>query len=311
MIFSAYAKNFIRSDIIKKAFLLVLFFLIIGMVFFMGSLFLSSYIPQQNVFQPITQTVGLLILLSAILMAFASVYRISEEKFEKEPFREILKAVIKKVHYVLLIVFSLSAIAYLIVGIESAIMYISFIPYIGQLAVALLSGLWYWINVIMIFCCVIIIAITPLIALESHSVYDLLRKILYVFRRYWIRVSVYLFLSFSIFSIIATFFYYVARLAMGITTPIQWKVNVAFPPMLHNAVLNTFITDIIRRITPSPDPIGAFAEYGIKIFDYIDMIKITVTVSYAFIACIIISFLFSFYFRISSVYYKKMTDTTK
>lgn len=295
-----------KFGVLKKSFLLTWIFLLFAMILFTAAVFISSYVPAESVIRTIVQSMGLLLALSSLLAAFSAVYKTAMSPSENETLFSMVVFIGKKSYFIIGTVLILSAALYLIVFLQSALSLLAMIPYAGPVLMSLLAGIFYLCNILLILLFASVAALLPPIVLRSGSFADLRRNLLPVLKNHWLDVLLYLVISISSFILAMTIIYYIARYALGITAAIQWKINAAYPHAISTLSLGSFATDIIRKITPSPDPIGAFMDYGSRIFDYVDMIKVVVTLSYALVASILISFPLTIYLRITSLFYQRI-----
>lgn len=293
---------------LKKSFFLTWIFLFIGMLLFTAAVFASSFAPSNGVMRPILQSAGLLLAFSSLLASFAGVYRTETSAGENDSVTEIFKSIMKKTYLIIGSVFILSVIIYVFVFAQSALSLVAMIPYAGPIITGVISGIFFMCNIVLVLLFVAVSAVLPPLSLRATSFAELRKRILDVLTNNWLNVLLYLIVSISAFILAVTIIYYIARYALGITSAIQWKINAAYPRNISNIALSSFAVDIIRKITPSPDPIGAFMDYGSRIFDYVDMIKVVVTISYAIVASIVIAFPLSVFLRISALMYKRIDD---
>ncbi len=297
-------------NVLKKSFILTWIFLIVGMMLFTIAVFLSSFIQAGNVLRTVVQAIGLLLALSSVLAAFSAVYQTQVVSSEHETIVSLVSGICKKAYLIIGTVLLVSALLYLIIFLQSALSFLGMIPYAGPVLMSLISGILYFCNILLVVFFIAMIALLPPIVPRSDSFADLRKNLLPILKNHWLDVLLYLLISISAFILAMTIIYYIARYALGITAAVQWKINAAYPRNIQNLVLSSFAVDIIRKITPSPDPIGAFMDYGSRIFDYVDMIKVVITVSYALAASALIAFPMTIYFRISSLFYKRIDSGT-
>jgi hypothetical protein len=280
-----------------------------GMILFTLAVLLSSFVPASSVFRTIIQGIGLLLALASMVVACTAVYRINTMSSENESILETVRSISTKSHLILAVVFFLSAAIVGIVLLETAVSFLGMIPYAGAVLASLMSGLFYILNIVLIAGFSVVLAVMPPLSLRVRSFMELRKHIVPIIKKNWLQVLLYLLVSISCFILAVTIIYYIARYALGITVAVQWKINAAYPRAVSTIALGSFAVDIIRKITPSPDPIGAFMEYGSSIFDYVDMIKVVLTISYAFAASAVVSFPLAIYFRVSALFYKRIDDS--
>lgn len=297
-------------NVLKKSFILTWIFLVFGMLLFTIAVFISSFIYAGSVLRTIVQAMGLLLALSSVLAAFSAVYNATTASPEHETIVSLVLRISKKSYLIIGTVLIVSLLVYVFVFLQSALSFLGMIPYAGPVLMSILSGVLYFCNILCVLFFIAIIALLPPLVLRSASFTDLRKNLLPMLKYHWIDVLLYLLISISAFILAVTIMYYLTRYALGITAAIQWKINAAYPRNIQNLALSSFAVDIIRKITPSPDPIGAFMDYGSRIFDYVDMIKVVVTVSYALAASVLIAFPMTIYFRIASLFYKRIDSGT-
>jgi len=257
------------------------------------------------------QNLGLLLALSSVLAGFSAVYKTKTSQSENETLVSLISYICKKSHLIIGTIILMSALLYLVVFLQSALAFLGMISYAGPVLMSLFGGIFYLCNIFLVMFFMVLISILPPILLRSASFSDLRKNILPIVKKHWLDVILYLLVSISTFILSVTIIYYIARYALGITQTIQWKINAAYPRNISSLALSSFAVDIIRKITPSPDPIGAFMDYGSRIFDYVDIIKAVVSISYALVASVLLSFPLAIYFRISSLFYKRIDADTE
>lgn len=296
-----------RYHSLKRAFLVSWVFVIGGLAALMVFVLVGSLFPRNGIAQGIAQNAGILLFLDFLLMAFAGVYRLGESTGAgQEGVRTVVVAILKKTHYFIGATACAAVIFMTLLLLQFGITALAYIPYAGPFLVALLAGLFFLVNAAVVAAALGGLAILPPLAVEATSFRGLVKSVLDLMRGRWLNVLFYLVLSFSVLFLAVTVLYYIIRYAMGITHAVQWKINVAYPRSLSSLNLGSYIVDVVRRITPATDPIGAYMTYGSRIMDYLNMAKVIIGLSYAAVFSLIASFPLAVYFSISSIFFNRL-----
>jgi hypothetical protein len=296
-----------RYDSLKRAFLVSWVFIIAGLAVLVLSALIASLFPRSGIAHGIVQNAGILLFLDFVLMAFAGVYRLGESPDgSREGVWAVVAAVLNKAHYFIGATAIAAFIFMVILLLQFGITALAYIPYAGPFLVSLLAGLFFLVNAAAVAAALGGMAVLPPLAAEAASFRGLIKSVLDLMRGRWLSVLFYLVLSFSVLFIAVTVLYYIVRYAMGITHSVQWKINAAYPRSLSSLNLGSYVVDVVRRITPAADPIGAYMAYGNRVFDYLNMARVTIGLSYAAVFSFIASFPLAVYFSISSVFFNRL-----
>ncbi len=291
----------------KKSFLITWFYLMIGLILFLFFLILSGLIPKESFFYYFLQNIGMFILFTSLLMSYAGVYRINQyENAAEVKTSVIFRDVSRRSHYLLGVAFITLILIGVIIFIEVGITALSYIPYAGPVLIAVLTIPFLMINVacvIMAFC---IFAVMPAVISASTSFKEGLKEMLYLIRNKWLNVIIYLVISLSFLFLSMLVVYYLVIYSVGITWALQWKINVAYPQVISNMAFKSYLVELIRGITPKPDPIGAYQTYGQSVFTFIDILRYCIAISYMFVFSFVVSFPFAAYFNISSRFFSNI-----
>lgn len=240
-------------------------------------------------------------------MAFAGVYRLGVPAGDgQDGVRPVVTAILKKAHYFIGATAGAALIFMALLLLQFGITALAYIPYAGPFLVSLLAGLFFLVNAAAVAAALGGMAVLPPLAVEAASFRGLVKSVLDLMRGRWLNVLFYLVLSFSVLFLAVTVLYYIIRYAMGITHSVQWKINAAYPRSLSSLNLGSYIVDVVRRITPATDPIGAYMTYGSRVFDYLNIVRVIIGLSYAAVFSFIAAFPLAVYFSISSIFFNRL-----
>ena len=299
-----------RYESLKKAFLVSWIFIVTGLAAFLATVLVASLFRRGSLANGIVTNAGIFIFVNCILMASAGVHRVSGEG-SGEKVRTVAIGLLKKAHLFLGITGGLAALFMALLLLQFGFTALAYIPYAGPVLVALLAGVFFLANVAVITAGLGGIALLPPLATESGSFRALLESLRELVRTRWLNVILYLLISLSVLLIAVTVLYYIIRYAMGITHAVQWKINATYPRPLSAMNLGSYVVDIVRRVTPLADPLGAYMAYGNRIFDYLNILKILIGISYAAVFSFIASFPAAVYFSVSSMFFNRLRNPAR
>jgi len=296
-----------RYETMKKSFLVAWAFIVLAMTLFFILAVVSSLFRRGGPAAGLVQNLGLLAVLTCLLMAFAGVYRIGTETGgEGATVLSIIKGAVKKTHYFLAFTMGSVLLAAILMTVQGGLTALAYIPYAGPVITALLSAVLFMVNIAAATLVMASLAVLGPLALEAGSFRDLVIAVRDLLKKRWLYVLFYLVISFSALFLAVTVLYYIVRYAVGITHAVQWKINAGYPRAVSSLAMGSYAVDIVKRITPSPDPVGAFLAYGTRVFDYLNIIRTTVGISYAAVFSFIAAFPAAVYFGVSSIFFERL-----
>ncbi len=301
-----------RYSTMKKSFLVVWAFIVLAMVLFFILAYVSTIFRRGGAAAVIVQGLGFLMAFTCFLMAFAGVYQIvAAARGGGAPVISIIKGIAGKTHYYLAFTLGSAVLAAALVAAQAGLTALAYIPYAGPVFTALLTALFFMVNIAAASVVLVSWAVLGPLTLDAGSLRELAVAVRDLLKKRWLHVLLYLVVSLSVLFLAVTVLYFFARHALGITRAIQWKINAAYPKTLNSLVLGSYAVDIVKRITPAPDPMGAFLTYGPRVFDYLNIIKKALVISYAAVFSFIAAFPTAVYFCISSIFFDMLRKSEK
>ena len=296
-----------RYQAFKKYVLITWVFILGGMALFFTFGLTAGFFPRTGIMGRLFSQAGWLSALTFLLMGFSGVYSLHAGNGDELPaFRKPIFNVIRRTHYFLGTVFLPAFVLGLLLTVESGFTVISFIPYAGPVLSAFSSLPFFIVNVLFIWVFIAILLVMPPLAVSAGNFPDLLKKTTLMLRKRWLGILMYMVISFAVLFLAMTVLYYMVRYALGITHAVQWKINAAYPQGIRSMNLGSYAVDIIRRITPRADPIAAFKTYGTRVFDFLDIMRVMIGVSYSLVFSFIASLPLAVYFRVSSIFFDRI-----
>lgn len=295
-----------RYESLKKAFLVSWIFIVTGLAALLLAVLISPLFGRGGIAHDMVLNFGWFLFLNSVLMAFAGVYRINGSPGGEPGIGSIVVDLLKKSHYFLGFTAGIAMVLLSLLFLEFGVSALAYVPFAGPVLVALLTGVFFLANLVVVSVALGGMAVLPPLATESVTFRGLLKSIRELLRSRWLNVLFFLLISASVLLISVMVLYYIIRYAMGITHSVQWKINAAYPRPLSAINLGSYIVDIVNRITPAADPIGAFMTYGNRVFDYLNILKILIGLSYAAVFSFIASFPMAVYFSLSSIFFNRL-----
>lgn len=292
----------------KKSFALTWLFVGAGIILLVSCNLIADVMPAKSYFSYFFKDAGIFLMITSLLMAFAGVYRVTALKNgEVIAVRESLKSVAEKSHYILGISFGTLLIFLIVVLLEVGFSSVSHIPYAGPFIAAILTIPIFVINLLCLILTICIFAVVPPMVGEAQNIKDFLNELKIIIWKRGLNVVIYVIISLSILAVSMVIIFFIFKFSVGITKAVQWKINAAYPKIISKKFAQaSFLTDLVYRITPRPDPVAAFRKYGFKLFDYLNMLKFIISLSYMIVISFIVSFPLSVYFNFSSSFFRRI-----
>lgn len=292
----------------KKSFLLTWLFVAIGIFLLSISNIIATLMPKKSYFSYFFHDFGIFWMLTMILMAFTGVYRVTNFKNDNDSIlRKSIKAVAVRSHYIMGISFLTLVFLLVIVLVEVGFSSVSHIPYVGPSIVAVLTVPIFLLNLLCVLVTICIFAVIPPAVGEAQNIKDILNELKYIIKSRGLNVFIYMGVSLAILSVSMLIFFYIFKFSVGVTKAVQWKINAVYPNVvIKKLTMPSFLTDLVYRISPGPEPASSFKNIGFDAFNYFDFLKLLLSISYLIIVSFIASFPLAAYFNFSSSFFRRI-----
>ncbi len=287
----------------KKSFKLTWLFTGGGVAVFLIFVFLSGLVPQRSFFYYFLQNTGVFLAFTALLTAYAGVYRITTfpEGTEKVT-RQSIRLTARRLHYIVGLSLIAVVMFFVIIFIEVGLTSISFIPYAGPAITTLLTIPLFLVNFGFLLFAVCLFVIAPPLVGESGNMKEMIYELKYILQKKWINIAIYMVISIAILFVSMNVIYYITKYAVGITKAAQWKMQFAYPEMVNKLGSRSALSDIINNLMPRSTPPDSVSSSP----GFISFLKVVVGFGYLAAFTFIASFPLASYFTISSEYFKKI-----
>lgn len=289
-----------KFHVFKKSFRLTWLFTGIGLILLVVFIVIAGVMPVKSYYFFFFRNAGIYLFTVFLLIAFSGVYRITSYPFDADRVtRNSIRDTFKNLKYIigitLLTLFALLA----IVLVETGFVYISYIPYVGPIIVAILTAPFFLLNIFCIIITICIFVIAPPLIGEYNTLPDVKDKIGKILHDEVLNIILFFIISLSVFFLSMVIIYFIMKYTASITMTLQWKINSAYPKFfIDNFSMQTYINDIIKIITPSAQKISSPGFAG--------LVRNIVIFSYLVIFSFVISFPLAIYFSFSSIFFRSM-----
>lgn len=290
----------------RKSYLLTSLLMTVGITILICFVFLAEAVPRGSALYHLVRNAGIYLFFISFLAAYAGVYRLTGFADGSTGIaRGTLWWTMKKVPWLMAGTLLVLLACLVIALVELGVSFLGYIPYLGPVLTGLLTVPFFALNLAALVVVVIVFFLLPPAINESADAPALVRDLRDGVLKNGINYFLYIVLSLSVVAICALAVVLFARYTGGITKALQWKIGITYPPILEKKLTaDFFVTDLIAKITPRPDPIGAFRKYGMEIFDYIDILKRIIAYSYAVIISFLAAFPLAAYFSFTASVYR-------
>jgi hypothetical protein len=298
-----------KFDNFKKSFKLTWLYIGMGLAMFLLFVFLSGFVPQRSFFYYFLQNVGVFLAFTAVLAAYAGVYRITTfPEGSTKVTRQSISHTARRFHYILGLSLALIILFMIIVFLEVGITAISYIPYAGPAITTLLTIPLFLVNFTCLILAVCLFVIAPPLVGESQDMKEVVTELRMLLRSKWINIVLYMIISLAILFLTMQVIYLLTRYTVGITKAAQWKIQFAYPDMVNKVGARSSISDIITQFVPRGEAMSGAA--GLP-QGFVMTLKAVIGLGYLAVFTFIASFPLAAYFNISSEYFKSIWKDTK
>lgn len=300
--------NLFPGNTFRRTFYLTWIFILIGIVLLILFFSLARIANNKSFIYFFIQNIGVFFMFTSLILAYSGVYFITtSSRADGQRFRLIFTDSIKRAPAILCVTLGAAVFLFVLALLEVGLSMISHIPYAGPGIISLLTIPLFLINLASLLLAISIVLLVPPMICDGKSIRDIFTEMKSLVKGEWISIILYIIMSFALLLLFVYIGYYLVKYAVGITKAVQWKIGEAYPAILKGFVKKSYISDVIARITPNPDPISAFKKYGFEIFKYVDILKYIIGISYALLMSFLISFPFSIFFRMTSAFSKSIS----
>lgn len=302
-------ENIINAGSFKKSFFLTFYYTLTGLVLLSIFLIIADNTLKRSFFYYFSQNAGIFFLFVSLLTAYSGVHRINTGATGNDIGAwKIFISTFKKAHYVLavtlIVILSIGAIA----AAELGISMISYIPYAGPIIIILLTIPMLIINLGLLVTAISVIILAPPMIGEDKNFNGIIRQIIGLLKKKGLYIITYILISLIIFYLFLKAVYMITGYSTGLTKAMQWQVNIAYPVMVENFVLYSYVTDILQKIGPAPGTLLLLRKYGFEILDYVSLVKYSTGIFFYAAFAFIFSFPFALYFTVLSGFYKRVRE---
>jgi hypothetical protein len=284
-------------------------YIIAGLMLISLMLIIADQTKKNSFMFFFVQNIGLLFLFISLLVAYSGVHRINSlSSHDIISVKELFKQTGKKSHYIIAIVLGVILIICFNTALQLTVSMISHIPYAGPIIIVLLTIPFLLLNLSCFVLSLFVIIIMPPMIAENKSLKIIINDFINLIRTKGLYILSVIILSLALFFLCLKMVYYITGYSTGITKAVQWKINITYPVLVENFIMESFISDIIRKIGPRPDTLETLRNYGFEILDYISVIKYSIGIFFYIAFAFIFSFPFAAYFTFLSNFYKKIKE---
>lgn len=289
-------ENMISFKSLRKSVLILWVFLLAGGIILGLFILLAMLAGKDSFWGSLLQNIGYLIMLIAVLMAYAGVYKTSGGESEFKV-RSIIFDTVKKAHFIAAIAAGIMVAFLVIVLAEAAVSMLGFIPYAGPFILTLLTIPYFLINFICTVVMVCVFFMAPPMVIEGKSLRDIAGETAAVIKDKWAQLLLFVMVSGFLLFLFVFIVFIISRYAGGITKAVQWNLDPLYTKTLKAAVSNSSIADLVGKIVPA----------GPKTLPALEVLKGMMGVFYGIIYSCIFSLLLAVYFHAASLFYKYIT----
>lgn len=302
-----YISKQLKFEKFPRCFLLTWVFIVTGLMVFVLFQFLAGLMPRAGFFALFLQFMGIFLLFTSLLMAYAGVYAITTAPQDVAGItRAAIVATVRRSYMILgvsfLTLFVYVAFLLLQVGVSS----IAIIPYVGPVVIALFTAPLLLVNLAGLIAVIIVFAVFPPLASEVRTMRDLFLEFKISVQGRWLKVALYTLVSFALLVLCVLCIYYLLMYVAGISRAVQGSIITAYPSLMDTLAMKSAVAEAIRELAPRGSSIASMREARILFTDLHGVLSFLVGLSYLVLLSAVMAFPLAAYFNLSSIFFGRV-----